>query len=331
MYNPRIYAAGFESVFKATWTVRLETPLAIRNGLKVSMSETEGRKTRGQGVKVAWTPGTGDTEHDVAALHFGYEVQGGQVVAKHQVPASSVRGALRSWTINRLVTQPYRALTRPAPKTTEEQDLARVAQVRDALADPTGGLPMIASLFGQALDTRDEADLSNAGRLRIETEPFESATPRPIAVDGNPGTTSAGPSNVHRQLTVRNPLDRVTQASRKGGLHHFLEFCKGEHFVLRLTVFNPVKQDLALVSLWRRELEAGMLRLGALASIGRGRVSIAAARYQVWLRTKAVLEPWPVALEAAAPTVGEALDTFVDAFEIPAESLHLFESVLTPA
>ena len=190
---------------------------------------------------------------------------------------------------------------------------------------------MIASLFGQALDTRAEVELSNAGRLRIETDPFEDAQAQPIFVNGDPTSVQSGPANVQRQLTVRNPLDRVSHASRDGGLHHFLEFRRGASFGLRLTVLNPSGYDIGLVTLWRRELEAGMLRLGALCSIGRGRVSITSARYQVWRSRQAPAAPWTNGLKSTMTPDSEPLGGLFDAFEIPPEALSQFSAYVNPA
>jgi hypothetical protein len=93
-------------------------------------------------------------------------------------------------------------------------------------------------------------------------------------------------------MTVRNPLDRMTHASKDGGLHHFLEFCRGETFEVKMTMVNPQGSDLGLLSLWQREINAGLLRFGALSSIGRGRVSILEPSYELQLNSFAEKPAW---------------------------------------
>ncbi len=288
MYDNQLFACGVYGVLVVDWRLRCETPLAVRNGVRITHRSSDGIKERGQRTQFDWRAKNASKkqESEVATLHYGYRIDGDTISMIHFIPPSSVRGSLRSWTINNLVQKTYRAGLTPPSKTNQEETELYLAAVQQALAAPQSGYQWIASLFGMAFDTRGTGDdLSNAGRLRVETQPFSNAQPQPVKVNGDPDYALAGPSNARRQMTVRNPLDRVTHASRDGGLHHFLEFCKGEQFSVRLTVLNPRAGDLGLIALWRRELNAGMLRLGALSSIGRGRVSIDpdAETYEVWL------------------------------------------------
>lgn len=290
MYDHLIYASGIYGVLLVEWRLRCETPLAVRNGTNITYQIKDKNKSRGKDISFHWREPKEGREEDnqVTGLYYGYEILDNKVTAYHYIPPSSVRGALRSWTINHLVSPIYRDKTYPPssddPGKTEEY----LSAIQEALANKDSGYHWIASIFGTAFDTRsDSDDLSNAGRLRIETKRFSNAEPQPISVNGEIEDGVAGPINAQRQMTVRNPVDHVTHATREGGLHHFLEFCKGEMFSLNLSLLNPQVGDIGLVSLWRRELNTGMLRLGALSSIGRGRVFIEEEIYQMWLGPEA--------------------------------------------
>ncbi len=331
MYENQLYASGVYGVLIADWRLRCETPLAIRNGIKVAYQVVDQNKSRGMDTSFHWrTPDKAKGDREVTALHYGYEVSGGKVQAVSFIPPSSVRGALRSWTINHLIHPNYRSKMSPPSKEDPAKTEVYLAAVRQALASPDSGYHWIASLFGLAFDTRvEEADLSNAGRLHVSTERFSQAAPQPIAVNGTLKDGMAGPTNARRQMTVRNPLDHITHASKEGGLHHFLEFCKGEEFKIHLTVLNPQASDLGLISLWKRELDSGMLRLGALSSIGRGRVSVIDEGYQVWLGPGA---PASMRREemipAEDPAAEEALSGLWDPYLLPADRLEQFINVL---
>lgn len=328
-------STGLTGVLIADWRLRCETPLAIRNGLQVEYRSQDSFKSRGERIRFHWQPKKAKTDEKkdeaaVAALTYGYVVEGERVVARHTVPPSSVRGALRSWTINHLVHPQYRSGMIPPENENPEEVDAYLARVKQAQDDPAGGWQTIASLFGQAFESRDEdLELSRAGRLLVETDPFEGEGPQPIAVNGRleDEAEPVGPENARRQMTVRNPLDRITHASRKGGLHQFLEFCAGEEFNLHLKIIDPQASDLGLLGLWLREMKTGMLRLGALASIGRGRVSVVEERSAVrlWLRAGAPLPDWLDGFEPAGDGAAqEPLAGLWREYRLPAAALGRF-------
>ena len=286
MYNDRLYANGIHSVLLADWELACKTPLVIRNGQQIAYSDITPDKTRLGKLSLSWQTPV-DEEHSVAALCYGYEIRDDRVHRYHFVPASSVRGALRSWSIRHLVHPAlYGAFTSPA-----KEDKIAVAFhrscVRQGLAQRDTGCELIASLFGLAADEGEESAPSNAGRLSIETQKFAGVGLRMVAVSDAEMEALSEPDNVQRQMSIRNPLDRVTHASRKGGLHHFLEICRGERFTVQLRIINPLDCDLALLGLWVRELNDGMLRIGALSSIGRGRMEVRQQTYELWRRTNA--------------------------------------------
>lgn len=287
MYDDQLYADGVHSVLLAEWELVCNTPLVIRNGHQIAYADrAPTNKTRYRDLRLKWRSKVGP-EFEVAALHYGYEIRDGKVYSYHFVPPSSVRGALRSWSIRHMVHPVlYPALT-PALKDDADGVAAHRACVLQGLAQRNTGLELIASLFGLAADESEEDMPSNAGRLRIETERFNRAGLRTVDVSGVSMVASDGPENVNREMAVRSPLDRITQASRDGGLHHFLEVAQGETFKVNLRIINPLDCDLGLVGLWVRELNYGMLRIGALSSIGRGRMEVKQQTYELWRRKNA--------------------------------------------
>lgn len=286
MYNDQLFADGVHSVLLADWELACETPLVIRNGQQIVFSDTAPIKTRLGGLNLSLQT-THDEEHAVAALHYGYEIRDDRVHSYHFVPASSVRGALRSWSIHHLVHPMLcGAFSSPAKEDNIEVEMQR-SSIRQGLAQQDTGCELIASLFGLAADEGEESAPSNAGRLSIETQKFAGVGLHVVAVSDAEMKALSEPDNVQRQMPVRNPLDRMTHASRKGGLHRFLEVCKGERFAVQLRIINPLDCDLGLLGLWVRELNDGMLRIGALSSIGRGRMAVQQQAYELWRRSDA--------------------------------------------
>ncbi|GIK38056.1 MAG: hypothetical protein BroJett011_18890 [Chloroflexota bacterium] len=328
MYNNRIFSEGVHSVLLIRWNLRCETPLVIRNGLSVGYTEPKTPKNRGLNLKFKWAEETG--EHAVSILHYGYEVNDSSISAYHFVPPSSVRGALRSWTLNHLGKADFLSNITPPPQEGKILLEAYLNNVQAALADRRHGYQLVFSLFGLALDTQDASKrLGNAGRLQLETDKFNQAEVQPIAVNGIVNQGRVGPDNVNRQMTVRNPLDRLTQASKEGGLHHFLEFCRGTSFTVRMFILNPQGCDLGLISLWRQEMNDGLLRLGALANIGRGRVCIKEESYALWKRRGAPdLDGFQLFTSAANTLENEALADLWEEYTLPVDRLDNFKTYL---
>jgi len=287
MYNDRLYADGVHSVLLVEWELLCKTPLVIRNGHQIAYADSAPtKKTRYHNLQLKWKDKT-NQEHEVAALHYGYEICDGKLSSYHFVPPSSIRGALRSWSIHHFVLPALYPALNPAPKDDADGAAAHKACVRQGLAQRDTGLELISSLFGLAADESEEELPSNAGRLQIETVKFTGAGLQPVDVSGVSMASFDGPDNVRRVMPVRNPLDRITHASREGGLHRFLEVTHGETFKVHLRIINPLDCDLALLGLWVRELNDGMLRIGALSSIGRGRMEVQQQTYELWRRTNA--------------------------------------------
>lgn len=317
MYDNQIFSNGVHSVLIGHWKLSCETPLVIRNGLDICYSSEEATKTRNKDIKFSWRgkDATNKKEYEVATLHYGYKIENSKVISYHFVPPSSVRGALRSWTINHLVQPEFRSQMTPPPVEEKEETEEYFSSMERALANPGTGYPLVAGLFGLAIDTREESGIDgNAGRFRLETDKFSQAKARPIAINGNLLKGDEGPDNARREMVVRNPLDRITHASQDGGLHHFLEFCKGETFGVHLTILNLKKSDLGLINLWVREMNDGFLRIGALSSVGRGRLSVQEQTYQLWQMPQA--DAW-VGFTACEPPDGEVLGGFWQCSGLP--------------
>ena len=338
MYKSKPFKGGVHSVLLARWMLECKTPLVIRNNLSLGYTEPKPAfpKSRGLDLSFKWQRPDPDRDLEVAALHYGYEVDGSTMSAFHRVPASSVRGVLRSWTINHLALREYRnrfvPLEMRGEKETQEEYDRRteehLAAVRRGLEMPGSGYGLIASLFGLALETREgNVGLSNAGRLDLQTGKFSQATPFPVSVNGTVVQGDVGPKNAKRQMTVRNPLDRITHASKEGGLHHFMEFCQGETFTVDLSILNPECSDLGLLSLWVREMNDGLLRIGALSSIGRGRVQVADQSYTLWARRGAAAL---AGFTPASDEPGDALAGLWQRYTLPVEQLSQFEKHLEP-
>ncbi|MDD1762122.1 MAG: RAMP superfamily CRISPR-associated protein [Methanothrix sp.] len=286
MYNDRIYADGVHSVLLAEWELLCKTPLVIRNGHQIAYGDSAPIKTRYRNLQLKWREKQ-NQEYEVAALHYGYEIRGNRVCSYHFVPPSSIRGALRSWSIRQLVHPKLHSVFIPVSNEDAASVVAHKACVQGGLSQCHEGCELIASLFGLAAYDGEENLPSNAGRLHIETERFAGENLRPVDVSGIRMATSDGPDNVRREMPVRNPLDRMTHASRDAGLHRFLEVASGEKFKVHLRIVNPLDCDIGLLGLWVRELNYGMLRIGALSSIGRGRMEVQKQKYGLWRRANA--------------------------------------------
>ncbi len=111
--------------------------------------------------------------------------------------------------------------------------------------------------------------------MKIEIEPFNSIGNEKPVMDGEfrSNGNQYGPDNAKLHIKTRNPLDRVTQSAKEGGLHSFLEFSPGQELNVTISIRDPQPFDYKLLECWEKEIEEGMIRFGGLTGIGRGRVS----------------------------------------------------------
>lgn len=286
---------GVHSVLKVEWQLKLETPLCIKNGHSFAWQSVgdDSKKSRNHDTVYKWnTPKSKnerDNENEIQDLHYGLFVEDGKLVPKYMVPASSIRGTLRSWTIQHLVNRflwddEWRELN-PESNTDNlpnllkpdiESGKIKLSDVRKAVINEKNGFALVAGLFGMTLENLDDGEnYAHAGRLKMETMPFNSTAILPsMDTTWKNNKNTNGPDNAARQITWRGPVDRITHSAKDGGLHTFLEFSSGQSFVTNFRILNPGKTDLALFALWKREINNGYLRLGGLTSIGRGRVHV---------------------------------------------------------
>ncbi|NOZ69995.1 MAG: hypothetical protein GXP46_12315 [Deferribacteres bacterium] len=260
-------SAPRRTVLRKRWDVTLETPLVVRSGGKFGWRNSSHSKTRNFNMRFRWGAESGELD-DISDLYFSIRVNGNDAVPYYHIPSSSIRGALRAWTIKHLL-----------PESWWNIEKALKEHVRQNTSAPLPlNLDSILSLFGFVVNTGNkdiDRKYTHAGRLAIKVEPFSESAPRPY-IDGSWADNQPGdsPANAKRHIKSRNPLDRVTNAAKDGGLHSFLEFSSGQSFRLDIIIEDPDDFDREIVDRWRKDINAGMLRFGALYSVGRGRVSI---------------------------------------------------------
>ena len=251
-----------KSVFLTGWSLKCETELVIRSEIPVKVISNE-------------------QEFEVTDLYAVPMIEKGSLVKKHLIPASSIRGALRSYLIQKLIPEIDRNVFRKVEKKGDE---VTETEVQDWLTSVKSILNKniqakhIIGLFGFALDTRfEDENFGQAGRITLETKPL-SVPPLMVMVDESGQILpSEGGST-----TVRNPLDRITHASIVHGLHRFLEFSRGTEILVTIRIVNPTAFDFRVIDFLAQEINIGLLRFGALSSIGRGRVTIAKSNYAIW-------------------------------------------------
>ena len=251
-----------QGVARVDWTLETETPLCIKAGSISAYS-------RDKGIDFAIKKTGHNSEGSVSDFYF--DIRFSNVAqdipqAVFCVPASSVRGALRSFTIKRLVPKAYWGATlfekKDDPETTEEKSAEQVSLLKDALHQP--GWHLIQNLFGLAADTGNEslANETVTGRLKVMTDNMLC-----IADDLN---SEKSPFCV----VSRSPLDRATRGTKDGGLHSFMELAPGYPFKIQLQIINPVPADLGFIAFWEKAINQGLLRLGGLSGIGKGRLRL---------------------------------------------------------
>ena len=273
MTKQPLFRDGVNAVLVTKWKLRLETPLCIKNNSLSAFNPTDGeKKTRNCNMSFGWNRSTTNDEVKVSDAHFGIHIKDERVIPCYSIPASSIRGSLRSWTIKHLVKEELWGLLHEL-----DEDKENIHKIKEAL-ESNPGLELALDFFGMAVEEPDriEDSISQAGRIKVEVLPLEKESEKPW-VQGNdwkPEESRFGPQNVCRHISVRGPVDRITHAAREGGLHYFLEFSPNQTFDVVLRVVNPEPVHLGLIALWEREIDTGILRVGGLTSIGRGRLRV---------------------------------------------------------
>ena len=305
MSIPIPFPQGLTSLLKCSWTLELITPLVIRASTNASIHNKNRTQKKGREKQYDFRWEEPIDEKEWAAIRdFNYEFQAIEnddngskdefklkLQARYSIPGSSIRGALRQWTIRALVKDDeMRLFSLPKIVTGESIDKAeRMTKARKAVNDPENRWHDILSLFGIAYDLNPGVNepLIWSGRLEMGTVelPEQEYAPEDYRYDESDKGKKVNiiaPKNIKQNLKTRSPLDRVTMAARSGGLHSGIEMSEEQHFTLEFRILNPKPNDLRVLKLWKRDLDAGFIRFGGLTSQGRGKVKIVNDAYSLF-------------------------------------------------
>lgn len=312
MSIPIPFPQGVTSLLKCTWTLELKTPLVIRASTSASIRNKSRvqKKGRDKQYDFRWEEPIDEKEW-AAVRDFNYEFQAIEnedngstdefklkLQARYSIPGSSIRGALRQWMIRTLVKDDeMRLFSLPKLVTGESIEKAeRMTKARKAVEDPENRWHDILSLFGIAYDLNPGVNdpLIWGGRLEMGTValPKQEYMPEDYRYDKSDEGKKVNviaPKNIKQNLKTRSPLDRVTMAARSGGLHSGLEMSEGQMLNIEFRILNPKPNDLKIIKLWKRDIDAGFIRFGGLTSQGRGKVKIERDSYSLFAVCKTPL------------------------------------------
>jgi len=332
-------ASGIQALLKTTWKLRLETPLCIKSGSQSAFNPSgDGNKTRYGNMTYGWNKPKTGSEVEVSDLRFGLEVNNGSVNPVYTIPASGVRGSLRSWTLKHLVGKNNQRLLnesledkiaevkkeRPNIDEAEEkkEKNIQIQKVKELLAADKF-LRLTADCFGIALGESD-AGISMAGKMKLEVLPLRENSQRPDVQGNDWKSKVSGPTNAFRHITVRGPVDRITHAAREGCLHYFIEFSPGQSFDVIVRTVNPSPAHMGMIGLWEREIANGMLRVGGLISIGRGRLSIVNSEHHLYLPVSNDNNDWEFDSSDEIPIDSKEVYSGIwKCFNIPAAGIYI--------
>ncbi|MBN1227554.1 MAG: hypothetical protein JXA79_11230 [Deltaproteobacteria bacterium] len=300
-YKP--YEQGVLGTLSVKWELELITPLMIRaTHPSATMQSMPKKKGRGTHVEIAWENADEKRKEKINGhekysqltdFNYSFEVQNHQVVPTYHVPASSIRGTLRNAAIKFLVEMDDRRAfsLKIKDSQTMEEVKAQIIKAHDILREQRDGWHDILTLFGSAFDPLpgETPPLTWAGRMRLDTAVHPSSTSSTIDCVDTPVSTY--PGTIRGHVMVRNPIDRVSMASREGGLHFSLEMSQGEKFGINMRILNPCAGDIRMLNIWREDISEGYIRFGGLTSQGRGRVKIVKENYQLYVSRSSSMYP----------------------------------------
>ncbi len=267
------------------WQVKTVTPLCIKAGTTSVWNQSTQPKTRQVKATFDFFNKT-LTQHTIADFYYDVFINdinsASKLSVRYTIPPSSVRGALRGFTIRALVKREWWNAFLYPDECSGESDL------KASTNDP--GWQLVRNLFGLAWDM--DEDISNptiAGRLRVMVEgppelPEEDIKSHLESEGFNIHQVQYPSRNGRMCFTTRNPLDRITQAAKAGGLHSFMELAPGNSFTIKLCIVNPEPTDIGLLGFWEDAIDSGRLRLGGLTAAGRGRLKITEKEINLYLR-----------------------------------------------
>ena len=289
-----------DGVARIVWQVSTVTALCIKAGTVSAWeqaSPSDGNATKTRQIDAVFDffkkEPKENSESQLSDFYYDVHLADGEPKVRYKVPSTSVRGALRNYTIKRLIRKEFWDAELKATSdidlpdgeqgAQDEQEEQKVKQNNETFKEAlkTPGWNLVQNLFGIAADT-DDPDLekeSVAGRLCVRVGNLEKLTPERFQenlIHGNFKKDGFKPGSTHGKMavTTRNPLDRITKAAKKGGLHSFLELAPGNRFEIVLDIANPGPADIGFAAFWEQAVNTGLLRFGGLTSSGRGRLNI---------------------------------------------------------
>jgi len=307
MSNPILpipFPQGVTGLLKCTWTLELKTPLVIRASTNGSIHNNKSKKGREKINDFRWQEQCSKETNWSAVRDFNYEFHAVEnensstkdefpfaLKARYSIPCSSIRGALRQSLIHSLITDGEQQLLFSLPKLDQNQSIdtstrkKRMLEAREAVENNQNYWHDILSLFGIAYDLNPGVDnpLIWSGRLEMGnvTLPDVEGKTDGFRYDAS-DVNACAPKNISIHTKTRSPLDRVTMAAKSGGLHSGIEMSEGQTFTLEFRIVNPRQNDLKILRLWKRDIDAGFIRFGGLSSQGRGKVRIESDAYSIY-------------------------------------------------
>lgn len=289
-YEP--FKNGVSSVLQVHWPCTLKSPLAIRNGFISAFKQNDKQKGRGNHLIFDWerpeltTPQESEYSK-ISDFNYIFRVKESMAFPEYAIPPSSIRGVLRNEAIKRLVDIQDRDLfSLPKLENTNMEELEeKITKAKSILEERKQHWFNILSLFGNTfeLDANQSNPYTWAGRFHVETMTFNASTAYKMQYSGKEFTPLNGPVNFETQIAVRNPLDRVTQGAKAGGLHTWVELAPNQRFDTKLTISNPTEFDLKLVQLWAWDINDGFIRFGALTQQGKGILKITNPEFKLFV------------------------------------------------
>lgn len=306
LYRP--YSNGVLGVLKATWTLKLLSPLTIRNQNYSAFKHSEGGKGRGankENFEFEWvTPDAKLSKagappsnfSQISDFNYEFAVDGNTVKPEYSIPASSIRGTLRNAAIKRLVKFDERKLfSIPSKQDRENQENAPLPEQFERaitiLNERTENWFHILSLFGNVYDyDSDQNDpITWAGRMKMNITIPQTGAHQSIECLNQLVESHNAPYNVRMQTAVRNPLDRATMGAKDKGLHSWLEMSENEQFTIEMRILNPTNTDIKLVNMWHTDIDDGFISFGALTQQGRGKCKSVEENYYLYVSRSSCL------------------------------------------
>ena len=272
-----------------TWALRAETPLCIKSGTISAYKD----KQVNFGTKLRDKDKEKDKNSESTVSDFYFDAAFNDAAsplpeAVFRIPASSVRGALRNYTIRRLIPKDMQNAALFEKVDDEEQRNATMEKqknrLKKALNEP--GWRLIQNLFGFAADVGDEDDVTVSKEDRLENETVAGRL-QVICDDVIMKVVDLDLEKKDCPIYVvpRSPLDRVTRGTKEHGLHNFMELKPGYEFKVLFRLLNPTPEDLGFFTFWEKSVNQGLIRLGGLSGVGKGRLKVMNADVRLYTRS----------------------------------------------